>query len=185
MVLTWNQEKKQGKLRVTDGRRVGWELELHCCVWSGQCLYDATCLLVAGLGCTSGVGAWGGGMGVEQEPAPARLERLWGMLGTVRGRWETGWSPWLSRGPGLRADSGTCEDPLEARCRGLPWCQLQGQAPRCARKRWSQTRLLSPQRWLGSLWFWPEQQKVLSPSSSYWSAWKARPAPHCCRLCLL
>ena len=47
----------------------------------------------ARLGCTSGVEAWGGGMGVEQEPALARLECLWGTLGTVRSRWEIGWSP--------------------------------------------------------------------------------------------
>lgn len=84
---------EQGKLRVTDGRRVGRESDLHCCLWSGRRPYDATCLLVAGLGCTSRGGAWGGGMGVEQEPAPARLEHLWGTLGTVRSRWEIGWSP--------------------------------------------------------------------------------------------
>lgn len=56
---------------------------------------------------------------MEREPAPARLEHLWGTLGTVRGRWETGWSPgmgaWTQAGGGL----GNMRGPaLEARCRG-------------------------------------------------------------------
>ena len=46
-------------------------------------------------------------MRVEQEPAPARLEHLWGTLGTVRGRWETGWSPGMAAWTQAGADLGT------------------------------------------------------------------------------
>lgn len=108
VVLRWDQGKKQGKLGVTahmlsvwaDSCKVGWGSEFRRRVWSGQCLYNATCLLVAGAGRMTGVGACGGEMGVEQEPEPASLELLWGTLAMV------GAGGRLAGAPGGRTASG-------------------------------------------------------------------------------
>lgn len=101
-------------------------------------------------------------MGVEREPAPARLEHLWGTLGTVRGRWETGWSPgmgaWTQAGGGL----GNMRGPaLEARC-GAASVLAAGTGSQMCAEEMTPDQLPSPPWLPGSLRFWPEQQKTQS-----------------------
>lgn len=112
-------------------------------------------------------------MGVEQEPALPG----WNVSGGcwARSGQETGWSPWLSRGPGLRQTRN-----MRGPTRGQVACL--GASCRDRLLMCTEEMVPDPASVTTACGWKPSgsglsSRRCFSPSSSYWSAWKARPAP--------